>query len=121
MPITAGMQNLAIRYGSTEKMEIITNGYAYPSIDRTLLKKTLPYLTYISPFTYGFTETGEIILLNDQPILNLAYRQGTKALMHLSTLTAEGNFSNILASDVLNNKSVWNTMADNILNIIEEK
>ena len=83
------MQNLAIRYGSTEKKEIITNGYAYPSIDRTLLKKTLPYLTYISPFTYGFTEAGEIILLNDQPILNLAYRQGTKALMHLSTLTAE--------------------------------
>ena len=85
------------------------------------MEKTLPYLTYISPFTYGFTEEGEILELNDETIRSYASREGTESLMHLSTLTVEGNFSNILASNLLNNQSVWPAFADNILSIIKAR
>ena len=114
-------QSLVIYYGNAQKRTIITNGYAYPGINTSLLEKTLPYLTYISPFTYGFTENGEILELNDETIRSYASRAGTKTLMHLSTLTVEGNFSNILASNVLNNRDVWPTFADNILSILKER
>ena len=114
-------QNLVIYYGSSSKRSLITNGYAYPNINTSLLEKTLPYLTYISPFTYGFTEEGEILELNDETIRSYASREGTESLMHLSTLTVEGNFSNILASNLLNNQSVWPAFADNILSIIKAR
>ena len=37
------------------------NGYAYPFIDKTVLRRTLPYLTYLSIFTYGIKNSGELI------------------------------------------------------------
>ena len=40
---------------------LIVNGYAYPFIDREVLKKTLPYLTYLSVFSYGVDDEGGLV------------------------------------------------------------
>ena len=34
----------------------VTNGYAYPFIQDALLRRQLPYLTYLAPFTYARRE-----------------------------------------------------------------
>ncbi|MBR4086805.1 MAG: LysM peptidoglycan-binding domain-containing protein, partial [Clostridia bacterium] len=45
------------------------NGYAYPFIDREVLRKTLPYLTYLSIFSYGVTDEGALVpLRDDEPL-----------------------------------------------------
>ncbi len=37
------------------------NGYAYPYIKQEVLNETLPYLTTLSVFSYGFTTSGDLV------------------------------------------------------------
>ena len=39
---------------------VYVNGYAYPFIKEWVLRETLPYLSYLSVFSYGFSEEGEL-------------------------------------------------------------
>lgn len=45
---------LVLSYRGTKEGTLSVNGYAYPYIDKSLLQATLPYLTFLTPFTYGF-------------------------------------------------------------------
>lgn len=100
---------------------IFVNGYAYPNIDRRVLMKTLPYLTYISLFTYGITESGELIDIEDEEIIRMARDFSVAPLMVISTLTEEGKFSKELAHKILNDEEVQEKLIDNVLQNLEEK
>jgi len=104
------------KYGTIE-----TNGYAYPYVTREILNSSLPYMTYLSPFTYGITGNGELVSLDDDNLLNAAEEFSVKPLMHLSTLTKEGVFSNELASVVLNSPDIQDKMITAIKNTIIRK
>lgn len=114
-------QTIVISYTQEKVGTLSVNGYAYPFIDKSLLQATLPYLTYMTPFTYGITEEGGLVDLNDIELISMAYESGVAPLMHLSTLTEEGGFSNELASLVLNNADVQNRLIDNLITTIQEK
>lgn len=114
-------ETIVIRYRDVREGEMEVNAYAYPWINTTLLRQTLPYLTYLTPFTYGITYSGGLVDLNDEALIAAANQYGTAPLMHLSTLTEQGNFSNELASHVLNNFAVQNTLIENILRTMREK
>ena len=114
-------QTLVISYRQQPENTLSVNGYAYPFIDRALLRSTLPYLTYLTPFTYGITESGGLVDLNDEELIAAAVSSGVAPLMHLSTLTEEGGFSNELASLVLNNAEIQNRLIDNIVTTMQEK
>ena len=72
-------------------------GYVYPFVQRTLLEQTMPFISGIMPFTYGFREDGSLLPLNDEEIISTAFRYSVSPVMHLSTLTENGNFSTALA------------------------
>lgn len=114
-------ETLVIAYDQEPGPAISVNGYAYPFISDTLLRSSLPSLTYVTPFTYGFTPTGELVPLNDDRIIDAAEFFGTAPLMHLSTLTAEGGFSNDLAHLVLNAPDLQDVLIENIINTLREK
>jgi len=115
-------QTLVISYRlDAPKGVISVNGYAYAFINRPLLVSTLPYLTNLSPFTYGITPTGGLVELEDEELIALAKAGGVAPLMHLSTLTEEGNFSSDLATLVLNNQNLQNTLIGNITTMLTDK
>lgn len=114
-------QELVLEFEQEKEGILSVNGYAYPFVDRGLLQRTLPYLTNLTPFTYGFTETGELVLLEDQPLINAAEQTGVAPLLHLSTLTPEGKFSNELAHIVLTDMEVQNTLIENLIPLLIEK
>ena len=114
-------QTLVITYRQELEGTLSVNGYAYPFIDRSLLQSTLPFLTYLTPFTYGITEEGNLVDLNDEELIAAAVSSGVAPLMHLSTLTEEGGFSNELASLVLNNAEIQNRLIENIVATIQQK
>lgn len=114
-------QTLVISYRGQPEGTLSVNGYAYPFIDRSLLQATLPFLTYLTPFTYGITEEGGLVDLNDQELIAAANSASVAPLMHLSTLTEQGGFSNELASLVLNDEEIQNRLIDNIANTIQTK
>lgn len=99
-------QTLVLSYLGEKRGTLSVNGYAYPFIDKGLLQRTLPFLTNLTPFTYGITPEGGLVDLDDRALIAAAEQMDVAPLMHLSTLTEEGNFSNEMASLVLNDLAV---------------
>lgn len=95
--------------------ELIVNGYAYPYTDRRLIEKALPYLTMLTIFTYGFSPEGDLIAPADEELIALASSYGVKPVMLLSTLTADGSFSNELAHTLLNSPQLQDILIEKII------
>ena len=94
-------QRLVIAYDQVKLGETFTNGYAYPHIQRRELAAVLPYMSCLTPFTYGIDAQGGLLPLEDGVLLEEARRLGTGPLMHLSSLTEEGTFSSQRAAELL--------------------
>lgn len=114
-------QTLVLAYEDTPDTPIWVNAYAYPFIDKGLLQRTLPFLSYLTPFTYGITEQGGLVVPDDGPLIRAAHAAGTAALMHLSTLTQDGGFSNELAHLVLTEEAVQDALVGNVLDTLSTK
>ena len=114
-------QTLAIRFSGEKYGEITLNGYAYPHINENVLRRALPYLTYLTVFGYGFTESGGLIGINDAPLISLAYSYGVHPVMLLSSITGDGGFSTEKASRLFNDVSLQNRVLDSIINTMLEK
>ena len=94
-------EELVIALSGEKAYTFGVNGYAYPFISPLLLQQELPYLSYLTPFTYGITAQGNLVPLSDEALLADAARYEVQPWMHLSTLTEEGNFSSQRAADIL--------------------
>jgi len=115
-------EEIVINYkDETKRGPINVIGYAYPNIDKKVLLRTLPYLTYLTLFTYGITPEGELIGINDEDLIQIARNYGVAPLMLISTLTEEGKFSNELAHLILNDMNVQNNLISNILDNLKAK
>jgi len=118
--LTAG-QVLTVSFKQEKEGTLSVNGYAYPNIDKGLLQRTLPYLSDLTPFTYGFTAQGELIQLDDQALINAALSMRVRPLLHLSTLTETGGFSNELAHLALIDQAVQTRLISELLTTVERK
>ena len=114
-------QELYITYDNQNLGDITVNGYAYPFINEDVLRRTLPYLTTITLFTYGFTPEGALIPIEDEKVISIAKEYGVQPIMLLSTLSPEGTFSNVLANTLLNNESIQDTLIANIIDNMKAK
>ena len=114
-------QTLVLAYEDPPDTPLWVNAYAYAFIDKGLLQRTLPFLSYLTPFTYGITEAGGLVVPDDGPLIRAAHAAGTAALMHLSTLTPEGGFSNELAHLVLNDMGVQDALVGSVTSTLTEK
>ena len=113
-------QALLITNGAApgEKRSITVNGYAYPFISPYVLRETLPFLTSLSVFSYGFTTEGDLIppLLDDNFMIVLAKENSTSPIMTLTPFGPDGQFNNYLITSVINNP----TAKANLINQIVE-
>jgi spore germination protein len=105
----------------SQNRPIIVNGYAYPFINQSIFQQWTKDLTYVSSFSYGFDENGNLIPLFDESLILAAYRNGVAPLMVMTPLDEAGNFSNELASKVLNNEAARNRLARNIYDTVIRK
>ena len=120
-PVLYPGQTLVISYEGATEGVLSVNGYAYPFIDKDLLQSTVPYLTFLTPFTYGFTPDGTLVDLDDGVLIAMAKAGGAAPLMHLSTLTEEGGFSNELDHIALTDRTVQDALISNLRRTLEEK
>jgi len=116
-------QTLNISFEEPSLGEIAVNGYVYPFVDRDTLRKTLPYLTYLSIFSYGIREDGTLVppTLDDSEIIAIAKEYDTVPLMMLTSLTERGTFSSELATRTMLNEAVSQTLAENAVRTMIEK
>lgn len=112
---------LIISYANSPTSSILVNGFVYPNVNHELLTVTLPYLTYISPFTYSFSSDGNLKPLRDDFILRHAMEYNISPLMTLSPIDDNGKFSSELTEKLLNNNIAQEKLISQILNIIQTK
>lgn len=101
--------------------EYIVNGYAYPSISKETLEWWLPRLSWVAAFSYGFTEDGNLINLEDANLIIPATEAGVRPMMVLTPLDADGNFNDNIAIRVFENPDAQQTLIDNIEANIKNK
>ena len=114
-------QNLVIEFEGEKRGDIKINAYAYPHINRNTLIHTLPYLTYLTIFSYGFKENGELTTIDDQPLINLAYQYETAPVMMISTIIEDGGFSGDHATALFNSEAAQDRLLDNIISTMQQK
>ncbi|MDE6904900.1 MAG: LysM peptidoglycan-binding domain-containing protein [Lachnospiraceae bacterium] len=109
--------------GPGEKIPVRINGYAYPYIEPWILEQTLPYLTELSVFSYGFTSEGVLIppVLSVDFMIEAAYRHGTLPILTLTPFGADGQFNNYLIHSVVQSPLAVETLILNLKNTVEEK
>ncbi len=101
-----------------------TNAYVYPYVDRAVLRVLLPYLTYLTLFTYGIRRNGTLIPpdeADETEIISLSREYGAKPLLLLSTLTESGTFSNELAEYVLTNDETRAKVISELTNAVTSR
>ncbi len=96
--------------------EIVVNGYAYPFITESELRRALPFLSYLTVFTYGFREDGSLIVPDDERIIEIAKSYGVSPIMLLSTLTDEGVFNNTLSGRLFDSTELQDVLIEELIN-----
>ena len=114
-------QSLVIAYGGAPLSQTHTNGYAYPFISPQLLDAELPYMSYLTPFTYGIDAYGNLLPLEDEALLSQARTLGTRPLMHLSTLTESDTFSSDRAVMILTDAARRAALVEQVADTIAAK
>ena len=113
---------LVVAYDDDARLGTIgVNAYAYPYVDGAQLDAALPYLTYLTPFTYGVSRDGTLLPLLDANLRSAAARYGAAPLMHLSSLTEEGSFSNERSSLLLQSPDLQEKLIQDVLDTMREK
>lgn len=114
---------LSVQTASAPAYPAYTNGYAYPFIHKEVLDATLPYLTSLSVFSYGFTTEGVLIppSLDDSFMITAAYTSDTRPILTLTPFGPDGQFNNYLITAMVNNEEVKTALLQNLLSVMEEK
>lgn len=107
----------------SEKPSVYVGGYAYPFINRSVLEQTLPYLSDLYIFSYGFTSDGMLVppTVDDTWMIALAKEYGAAPVLTLTPLGPDGRFNNRLISAVVNDLRARETLKNEIVGQIRER
>lgn len=112
-------QQLVLQFKQPKLGTFAVNGYAYPNVDLRVLRKTLPYLTYLSIFSFGFDASGRIIPQNVDLLTRMARQYQVKPLLVLTTLGEDGQFSSERAHVLLLNPALRSTLIESLTQFLK--
>ncbi len=106
-----------------EKRSIYVGGYAYPFISPFVLEQTLPYLSDLYIFSYGFTADGMLLppLLDDTWMITRAKQYGVAPILTLTPFGPDGQFNNRLISAVVNDLAARQRLKNEIVDQIQQR
>lgn len=99
------------------------SGYAYTFISPYVLEQTLPYLSELPIFSYGFTEDGILIppSQSENWMIQMAKEYGVQPILTLTPFDESGNFNNQLINSLINNPEAVERLIQNLLEIMRVK
>ena len=101
----------------------LLSGYAYPFINPWILEQTLPYLTSLNVFSYGFTADGMLVPpeADDTRMIRAARAQRTRPVLTLVPLDEQGQFNNLLINSMINSAAYRERLISELLYTVREK
>lgn len=122
--LAVGQALLIARDSRNASRAISVSGYAYPFISPWVLEQTLPFLSELPVFSYGFTEEGELLPPthgDDTWMIARALNFGTRPILTLTPFGADGNFNNRLINSVVNSEEYKANLIQNLLEVMADK
>lgn len=123
-PLAIGQALLLSTKGTpTAKRAAKNNGYAYPFIQPSVLAQTLPYLTELCVFSYGFTPEGILIppSVDDTFMIGQAQQANVEPVLTLTPFGADGKFNNLLIRSLLHSKEAMQQLSEQLRQTMDEK
>ena len=116
-------ENIVIKYQGekAEGYKLRVNGYAYPYINKNVLRESLLYLSELSIFSYGFTTQGTLIPPDDDELISMAREFGVSPTLVLTPLDENGKFNSYLVTVITSDKEVQTTLINNLLSTVKIK
>lgn len=114
-------QEILVPVPSQMRGEIYVNGYAFPNINPDVLRRTLPYLTYLSIFSHQVRPDGTLIEINDAPLIEAARNANVAPMMVITNIEEGASFSSELAHTILTDPKVRQTLLDNVVRMLQAK
>ncbi|NLB82267.1 MAG: LysM peptidoglycan-binding domain-containing protein [Clostridiaceae bacterium] len=114
-------QRVNIPVGAQRLGTMEVNGYAFPNITSSVLQSTLPYLTYLSIFSYQINPDGSLTDITDEPLIQAARQAKVAPIMVITNLENEGGFSSDLAHTIFASTALQETLIDNIITVLQNK
>lgn len=114
-------ETIVISYEDSIIREISTNGYAFPFIELPVLRKTLPFLTYLTVFGYQVTAGGDIIDIEDKELVQTAKIYGVAPIMALLPATKNQVEAISIIHTILADQDVQNNFFSNLISKLKEK
>lgn len=99
------------------------SGYAYPFIEEDVLDETLPGLTALYIFSYGFTLEGELVppAGNEDGLIAAARASGVRPVLTLTPLDAYGHFNNNLVTALVQSAAMEQKILWAVGSVMQEK
>lgn len=97
------------------------NGYAYPFIAKSVLYETLLYLSELYIFSYGFTNQGNLVPVDDEELLAAAKEFDVKPVLVLTGFDERGLFSNELVHNLLINEDAQTQLISELISTMSAK
>lgn len=109
--------------GERKQPFLFSSGYAYPFISEWTLRETLPFLTELAVFSYGFSEEGELIppTADDQWMIKEAVSFQVLPTLTLTPFGTDGRFNNQLITHLLSDEEAKKHLIRNLTSVILQK
>lgn len=118
-------QALLIQEGNevNSNRSLYSGGYAYPFISPWVLQATLPFLSELFVFSYGFTPEGVLIppQIDDEWMIRTADNFNTRSILVLTPFGEDGMFNNYLIHTVVQDTERKNRLIQSLLTTMNEK
>ena len=108
---------------AVQRRTVNVGGYAYPFISRYVLEETLPYLSDLYVFSYGFTVDGDLIppALDDSFMITMARDFEVAPILTLTPFGPDGMFNNYLITRIVNDMAAQNNLIGQLVAAVQEK
>lgn len=114
-------QILTLEYPAKPYGALSVNGYAYPHIDLGTLRKTLPYLTYLTVFSGRVLSDGRLLLPSDTTLIKEAKKYGVAPILLLTNISEHGGYSTAAARDFLANPAARIRLFDELAKALTDR
>ncbi len=114
-------EELVISYVDEKSQTTKTNGFAFPFIERATLRKTLPYLTYLTIYSYQIMPNGNLIDIDDTEVIQIAKEYGVAPIMFINAPHEGENVDTEIAHNLIGDAQIRSTFINNVLNTVRSK
>lgn len=112
---------IVISYQVDRIRTISTNGFVYPFVNMNILKKTLPFLTYLTVYSYYYTDQGEIFDINDAEIIRTASIYGVAPIMMLSSYSSNQDEEIETTHKILVDEDIQDILINSLISMLKNK